>query len=339
MSVFALVGSYKNESYLTKIYLLDFHLTHLKLSEIIDVSKFNKRDNVDRMLDVSDVENVDAVENRDLSSTLDGVQSAIDGIIDSLTYKDLGLAEVYSISLWGYCKGEVSGEAKTKNGFDNSKINFKWCSKPKPAYFFDPLTILKHELNNTINDRITGPGEGSLVETAVKKQLQVLLDNVSYESLNLPGSLYKDLKLLNRLTTAAFVLILICAVLAVIAVVIQLLGCCVSPENCCLSFLNFFFQTIVFLTGVIGAGIATGAYMFVRQEINKKTSDVGVKSYLSIAFYALIWSAVVAAFLVLVFCLLGHCCGCCFGKKKKYEPVGPPVPEKDDMGYDHKENF
>lgn len=345
LSVFALVGSYQNKSYLTKIYLLDFHLTDLDVSKLIDVSQFSKRDDIilpDATEKRDEIILPDATEKRDIASAIANVQSSISSIVSTITYEDMGLAQVYSISLWGYCKGEVSGSSKSEKGFDNSNINFTWCSDPKPGYFFDPLKIIKQELNNTINDKITGAVGNTQISSSIKTVLQEIIDNVSYESLNLPGDLKDKLTLLNNLTVAAFALILVTAVLSAIGVFVQLLGCFVDPNSCCLSFINFFFQTLIFLIGIIGAGIATGAYLYVRKEINDSTSDLGIKSFLSIAFYALIWSAVAAALLVLVLSIIGHCCGCLSGGRKKYKPLDPPaVPEKDgyEMGYNHHQQF
>lgn len=329
LSIFALVGSYKNEAYLTKIYLLDFHLTDLDVSQLIDFNGFSKRDSIqpDKTLN-----------KKDLASSISDILSTISGIVSSITYEDMGLAQVYSVSLWGYCKGDVKGSSDTEKGFDNSNINFTWCSDPKPGFYFDPLTIIKHELNNTINDKITGATGNTEISSDVKTVLEEIVSNISYDTLNLPGNLNKQLTLLNNLTKAAFALILIMAILSAVGVFIQLIGCCVDPTNCCLSCINFLFQTLIFLTGIIGAGIATGAYMYVRKQINDNTGDLGVKSFLSIAFYALLWSAVVAALLVLIFSLIGHCCGCLSSDRKKYKPLGAPaVPEKDgyEMGYNH----
>lgn len=342
LSIFALVGSYKNEAYLTKIYLLDFHLTDLDVSQLIDFNGFSKRDTIQPDSKRDTILPDRTVVEKDLASSLSDIGSTVSGIVNSITYEDMGLAQVYSISLWGYCKGEVKGSSKTEKGFDNSDIDFKWCSDPKPAYYFDPLEIIKHELNNTINDKITGASGSIDISSDVRTVLEQIVDNITYETLNLPGNLNKQLTLLNNLTKASFALILIMAILSAIGVFVQLIGCCVDPSNCCLSCINFLFQTLVFLTGIIGAGLATGAYIYVRKQINENTGELGIKSFLSIAFYALIWSAVAAALLVLIFTIIGHCCGCFSNNRKKYKPLdAPAVPEKNgyEMGYNHHQNY
>lgn len=331
LSTFALIGSYKNELYLTNIYLINVHLGGLKLSELFDASNFSR--------DVS--EKVAAQESKVSASD---VSSVINSIIDNLDYSDLGLADVYSISFWGYCRGEATNEkignplSKATDDFDNNKLKFSYCSKPTPGYMFDPLNVIKHEINNTINDITDGVVSlNSGISTAIKGQLSTLVDGLTYENLNLPGDLNKKLTLLNNITKAAFVLMLVGLVFSYLSVIIQLLGCFMSPDNCCLSFLNFIFEALTFIILLVGVALATGAYIFVRREVNDNSSDYGVKSFLSIQFYALAWSGVVAALLVVIFNLLGHCCGLFGTHRNRYRTVGPAVPEKNepDMVYTH----
>ncbi|KAJ9094583.1 hypothetical protein QFC19_007881 [Naganishia cerealis] len=335
LSVFALIGSYKNELYLTDIYLIDVHLSGLKLSKLFDVNNFK------RELPPLVNEALILEERADVSSS--EITTAINNIVDSLTYQELGLADVYSISFWGYCRGTATNDKianplkKVTNNFDNNKVNFTYCSKPTPGYKFDPLTVLKHEINDTINDTVDGNGVvSSAIGSTVKQQLTQLVDNLSYENLNLPGNLKKDLTLLNNLTRAAFALTIVGVVLSFLSVIIQLLGCFMSPDNCCLSFLNFIFEALTFIILLVGAALSTGAYLYVRKEVNNATSDYGVKTYLSIQYYAFAWSGAVAALLVVIFNLLGHCCGLFGTNRNRYRTVAPPVPEKEpSMAYSH----
>lgn len=337
LSVFALIGSYKNESYLTNIYLIDVHLSGLKLSKLFDANNFKRElpPLVNEALLLEDRATTD------VSSS--DITAIIDSIVDNLNYQDLGLADVYSISFWGYCRGTATNDKianplkKVTTDFDNSKINFTYCSKPTPGYKFDPLTVLKHEINDTINDTVDGSDVVSTaISSTVKLQLNQLVDNLNYDNLNLPGNLNKDLTLLNNVTRAAFALTLIGVVLSFLSVIVQLLGCFMSPDNCCLSFLNFIFEALTFIILLIGAALSTGAYIYVRKEVNNATSDYGVKTFLSIQYYAFAWSGAVAALLVVIFNLLGHCCGLFGTNRNRYRTVAPPVPEKEpSMAYSH----
>ena len=201
------------------------------------------------------------------------------------------------------------------NNFDNSDVNYTWCSAPKAGFFFDPVEILKEELNRTIDGKSVDSQSDDISQLSqtYKSELKQLIDNLSLLDLNLPGNLQNDLKTLNNLTKAGFALMIITSVLSFISIVVQLMGCCVSPDNCCLSFLNFMLQVLVFLAAIIGAGLVTGCYVFVRKQINNNLSEFGIKSFLSINFYAFAFSAAVAALLVVIFSLLGHCCGICGG--------------------------
>ena len=124
LSVFALIGSYKNELYLTDIYLIDVHLSGLKLSKLFDVNNFK------RELPPLVNEALILEERADVSSS--EITTAINNIVDSLTYQELGLADVYSISFWGYCRGTATNDKianplkKVTNNFDNNKVNFPY---------------------------------------------------------------------------------------------------------------------------------------------------------------------------------------------------------------------
>ena len=337
LSVFGLIGSYKNESYLTGIYLIDVHLSGLKLSKLFDVNNFKR----DLPVLVNEALVLEDRASSDVSAS--DITTIIENIVDNLNYQDLGLADVYSVSFWGYCRGKATNDKvsnplkKVTNDFDNNKINFTYCSKPTPGYKFDPLTVLKHEINDTINNSVDGNDAVSLaISSTVKLELSQLVDNLSYKNLNLPGNLNKDLTLLNNITRAAFALTLVGVILSFLSVIIQLLGCFMSPDNCCLSFLNFFFEALTFIILLVGAALSTGAYIYVRKEVNNATSDYGVKSFLSIQYYAFAWSGAVAALLVVIFNLLGHCCGMFGTHRHRYRTVAPPVPEKEpSMAYSH----
>ncbi|KAK6205635.1 actin cortical patch SUR7/pH-response regulator pali [Scheffersomyces amazonensis] len=332
LSIFALTGSYANKSYLTNTYLLNFHLTHANLSAIIDTSGISKRD---LSYSASDIGNV----LQDATVTpgqIQQIQTTINNIVSTFTYSELGLADVYQIGYWGYCKGYVlkeetySGSGAVGNvlkSFDNSQVNYTWCSSPTPAFAFDPLEIFKTEIGNKINNTIQGANPFGFVvlNQEASSSLQVLLDNINWDTLNLPGDLKKDLSLLQNLTKASFGIILAVAVLSFVSVLLQFLGCCFSPDNCCLSFLNFIYEFIIFILAIISAAFATGVYYYVRREVNNNTVQYGIKSFLSINFYAFLWAAVVAALLVVIFNLLGHCCGLFGTGRRRYRAVPPPA--------------
>ncbi|EDK44764.1 hypothetical protein LELG_02943 [Lodderomyces elongisporus NRRL YB-4239] len=370
LSCFAIAGSYKNANYLTSTYLINFHLDGLDLRQIISTSigsgsrkikradttatatatvstgtTFSTSSNTGLATTVaSQVEAwANAASGLTSSSTTDAsdIISAIADVLDNLSALELGLADVYSTSFWGYCRGEKTGNSTTAttsssssssstssssnssvlkwmdNNFDNSDVNYTWCSAPKVGFFFDPVEILKEELNRTIDGKSVDSQSDDISQLSqtYKSELKQLIDNLSLLDLNLPGNLQNDLKTLNNLTKAGFALMIITSVLSFISIVVQLMGCCVSPDNCCLSFLNFMLQVLVFLAAIIGAGLVTGCYVFVRKQINNNLSEFGIKSFLSINFYAFAFSAAVAALLVVIFSLLGHCCGICGGRR------------------------
>ncbi|KAI5959150.1 uncharacterized protein KGF55_005493 [Candida pseudojiufengensis] len=271
------------------------------------------------------------------------ISAAIADLLNNVTPQELGIADVYSTSYWGYCRGffQNNGTSPTQvfdnslgrfidENFDNSNVNYTWCSPPTPGFFFDPFEIIKSELNNTLQG-ISLDSQSTVINQLSQQylsEIEILINNLTPEDLNLPGNLQNDLKLLNNITKASFALLLVTICLSFIAIVIQFMGCCCSPNNCCLSVLNFIFQLLIFIIAIISAGLVTGAFIFVRRKVNDEIGDFGIKSFLSINFYAFIWSASMAALLVVIFSLLGHCCGMFGSGRRKYRQVS---------AYEHKE--
>lgn len=382
LAALALVGSYQDQTWLTKAYLINFQPTQLKLGQLFQANDFKKRDNGLYMgncyygnsgaygenlkscstpttaqataADTPVAANPDAATNAAtgvavaattnaiptgytttagantytsatntinlgsssssaIPSNLGNVGQIVQRFSSSLTYKDLGLADVYSISLWGYCRGTIGNQESIGQTYDNSNVTYTNCTKAKPAFFFDPLTVLKQELNNTIDDPKTDVNK--------KAALTAIRDNVSYENLNLPGDLEKNLKSMQSSTKALFAILVAVVVLSFISIIIQLLGCVLSPDHCCLSFLNFLFQCLIFVLAVVASGLSTGLYLYVRSQVNDNVKDYGVKSFLSISFYAYTWSSAAAAWLVIIFSLLGHCCGLFATNRHRFRTV------------------
>lgn len=294
LSIFAIIGSYKNEVYLTKIYLVDIHMTNFKLGKVLNLDE--------------------------LGVTF-SQQDVLDKILDQFTYDKLGLSQVYSASFWGYCKGSVKGNDSSMKGFDNSNIDFTWCSPAKAGYYFDPLEIFKKDMNDTIQKSDSG---SYILDDLAKKYLGEIVDNLSYKSMGLPGNMQDNLTLLNNLTKAGFALLFITAILLVLFVIFQMLGCIFSPENLCYSCINFSFEVFIFVCATVGSALLTGAYYYVRRTFNNNLSDFGVKSFLSVAFYALCWSTCASTVIILIFNLIAHCCGFTF-RRNRYKSLQQPV--------------
>ena len=270
------------------------------------------------------------------------ISAAIANLLNNVSPEELGIADVYSVSYWGYCRGDLkSNKSSVFDGdlwrlvdenFDNSNVDYTWCSPPKAGYFFNPATVIREELNRTIEGQQID--SQSLLINELSSQyvddLKVLVNNIADEYLNLPSDLQNNLGTLNNITKASFAMMIIAAVFSFISIVFQIMAMCLSPDNCCLSFLNFALQLVTFLASILSAGLATGAYVFVRRKVNDETGDYGIKSFLSINFYAFAWSAAVAAFLVVVFSAVGHCCGCFSGERRRYRQVA---------AYEHKGEY
>lgn len=282
-----------------------------------------------------------------LAESFDGdVDELVSELASSVNVTELGIAEYYSVGYWGYCRGYLKAGkeewldnlGKFGKEFNNNHINFTYCSPPKVGFKFDPLEILKHELINQIMGTVDGGADslGGAITQAIEAQLLALVSSVTYEDLGLPGSLKQDLDLLHTLTVASFALILCGACLAFISFVFQSAGLCCSPENFCLSCLSFMLMALVCIVTLIGSGLSTGTYIFVRQQVNNNIEKFGIKGWLSVQYYAFLWSAAAASLCLVVFAFLGYCCGCFHSGKRRYRRAGPREPE---MGYVHKGNY
>lgn len=298
LSIFAIIGSYKNEDYLTRIYLVDIHMTNFKLGKVLNLDKLGVS------FDQEDI---------------------LNKILDQFTYDKLGLSQVYSASFWGYCKGSVKGNDSSSHGFDNSNLNITWCSPAKAGYYLDPLEIFKKDMNSSLKNTDSGH---HILDGVAKKYLGEIVDNLSYNSMGLPGNMQDNLTLLNNLTKAGFALLFITAILLVLFVVFQILGFIFDPRNLCYSCINFFFETLIFVCAAVGSALLTGAYYYVRRTFNNNLSDYGMKSFLSIAFYALCWSACASTIIILLFNLIAHCCGFTF-RRNRYKSIQQPIDSND----------
>ena len=58
------------------------------------------------------------------------------------------------------------------------------------------------------------------------------------------------------------------------------------------------FECIIGLIAFVGAVVVTATYSYVKAQVNGNLDTFGVKSFLSINFYAFVWSAVIVCILV-----------------------------------------
>ncbi|GEQ70139.1 hypothetical protein JCM33374_g3815 [Metschnikowia sp. JCM 33374] len=415
LSVWSLIGSYENKSYLTNNYLISFQLSHLNLSTIFQNTSLPKRElkaepipnevlqleptktlkerdfdissltakitgysslasgilggsgnsaiaSVASQYGVSTSGLANALSTADANSLLSeahafastasipdsvatllsqitgDLSSVLENIIESAKPSDLGLSDMYSVGFYGYCKGNLDGDVEDISDigslgkqFRNNNVNYTYCSTPQFGYKLDPLTLIKHEMLEKIQDYGKGLGSltGGLTDSLIS-DLLAMTSALTYDNLGLPGNLKQDLGLLHTVTIVGFALLFGGAGLAVVSLVFQLIGVFCSPENAFLSCCNFLLMFFVFLLVIIGSALTTGVYLYVRKIVNQNLDTFGVKTFLSIEFYAFAWCAGVSALLFIVLSIIGYCCGCFHHRKRapgNYDPV---------MRYDHK---
>lgn len=242
------------------------------------------------------------------------LQETINNLDSTYSFGDLGFADVYSVSFWGYCRGSVDKTTTITNGvlktsYDNSKVNFTWCTKPKASYLFDPVTVIKAELNNTLATYT--------MSDTVRSQLVALRDNLNSTNIELPGDLNQKLPTVKNLVKASFGLLVATVAFTSLSLVIGLLGCYLSPGNCLLSFINFLFQFSIFIINIIAAGLITGMMLYIKLQVNDANDTYGAEAHTTVGFYGFIWSAAAVGWLIVCFSLLGHCLGLFNTKKHK----------------------
>ena len=359
--ILAFVGSYKNSSGLNNSYLLDVHLNRLNLTTLFNISANNSKSVLGVDLDtvsaksVADGKDHDSLvfiptktdtlptgtTDKDFLGAINSIATAAataavqlaDGfyttvsdvflnIANLLTYSDLGLAQVYSFSNWGYCRGYEYKDNEIENSgnadWDNNHINWTYCTPPKGNYLVDPLTILKQEVINIINSDVQGGIDIPVLSDFVKYELEVLVNNVSYDDLNLPGTIQEKLGKLHAASTGGFVLLILSLSFGFISFAIQALAFFMSPNSTCLTFSNFLLQILVFLVTLITAAIITATNIYIRNQINDNTPTAGMRSFLSTNLYAYLWTATVAALLVVILSFLGHFFGLFGTGRKRY---------------------
>lgn len=362
LAIFALIGSYSNKSYLNDAYLINYHLTSLNIGHLLKVGLENAKRFDDIVIDndmifaSNQVEMIETLPTptlvkKDTSATdivisvalsvaqslstsdidiqngyFSTVEQVLTDIANQLDYRDLGFADVYSISFWGYCRGyTLNATTRTTSSqnqtWDNSNIDWTYCSPPVANYKFDPLRLFQAEITNMINQDVKGGLDVPQLPTEIVNDLKVLAENFNSDNIDLPGDLNTIINTLQKVNTAAFILLIIAIAFGFINFLIQILGSCMSPNNCCLSFLNILLQVLIFLFSLATAAMITALYITVRNSVNNEINVTGVRSFLSVNFYAYLWSSTAASLLVVIFTLLGHCVGLFGSGKKKYKTV------------------
>lgn len=266
------------------------------------------------------------------------LSSVLDHIIASAKPSDLGLSDMYSVGFYGYCKGDLTGGVEDIGDlgalgkqFRNNNVNYTYCSPPEFGYKLDPLALIKHEMLEEIQNYGRGLSNltGGLTDSFISELLAVTA-SLTYDNLGLPGNLKQDLGLLHKVTIAGFSLLFGGACLTFVSFVFQLIGIFCLPENSFLSCCNFILMFFVVLVVVIGAALTTGVFLYVRRIVNQNLDSYGVKTFLSIQFYAFAWCAGVAALLFIIMSIVGYCCGC-FHPRKRI-----PLRQSPEIRYDHK---
>lgn len=251
-----------------------------------------------------------------------GPEAIFQQVVNNFNATELGFGDMYSISYWGYCRGDIShkrygflehlGEFGVQ--FDNSHIDWEYCNTGKPVYYFDIVSIIRLEVFRVLETQISDSALGDLAAILLAFVLVLAED-----SIELPGNLKSLLQLLHNLTTASFAFVVAGIGITFISIVVQLFQ--IRFASSWLHCIQVVAVILLPLCVLLGSAFATAVFIFVRKVVNDHVEQFGLQTFLSVQFYAFSWSAVAAALLLLIVNILGYCCGS-FSRRKREPQMG-----------------
>ncbi|AOA61323.1 Cell wall integrity protein [Komagataella phaffii CBS 7435] len=224
--------------------------------------------------------------------------------------QQLGLSDVYTLGMWGYCEGTASSDAQTDRdeilGLDN--VDFTACSSPKAMYVFDPESFIQDVLNTS----------------ASLNQVNSYLDILGVDNVDI--SLPQDLVDYEDTIRAVSKMIFICTIIGIVLTFIQVLfsiGAFFSKGWSCATTVV---SILSFVSLIIGAGGATGMYRIVQTIFNDNLGEYGVRAGLSRNFLVFYWLAVALNLIALVFWIFSICCGSTRKRSRSYTDSAEKQP-------------
>ncbi|KAH3675152.1 hypothetical protein WICMUC_002808 [Wickerhamomyces mucosus] len=240
---------------------------------------------------------------------------------DDQTLEQLGLSEIYTFGLWGYCKGNRNNNADSdliddnditaediKNWFESETYNVTYCSKPKPMFAFDLIDTLTNDISSASED------------------------------LNI--SLPTDVK--NYANTAKLVskLVFVILLIGIITLALSLIFILFSFCSKFFSFSAAISEIIAFVALIIGSGAAIAVFNTIKKGFNNSATTYGILVSLGDKkFYILIWVSVALTFIAFVFNIVAGCIGNAgrrSGPQKGSRALRTNVGEDPFMGYEEK---
>lgn len=213
-----------------------------------------------------------------LSTVLGSEFDAVSALLPSISASTLGLSDIYTIGLWGYCKGDYDTASK-------NEYKVTYCSKPKAMYQFDLVQVITDQISQSIYE---------LTHIDVSGLVQLPADVTQYVG---------TAQLISRVI---FVTGIIGVITAFIALVITTLSLCSHLVSIVATLVSAF----SFIMLAISAGCVTGVYYLIEKYFNTASSLFGLSATLgNKMFYALYWSATVAMLVATATNLIAIFCG------------------------------
>ncbi len=191
LTIISFVGSTKNNSQLTDIYLLRINISDIDYSKVLT--------------------STDSTLSSLISSSSDS--STLVNELGSTVASQLGLSDIYSACLWNYCKGNLNT--------DNS-INYTYCGKPKFFYYFNPVEILEDDIDNsTLASTLTDLTGSDISVSSIMNDLGI----------NLPDNIESYMHTLKIVMRVIFICYIIGIVLTAISLILGIMAACSNAVN------------------------------------------------------------------------------------------------------------
>lgn len=292
LSIFALAGSANNNAFLTNIFLFEMNFTTIDLAGVIGTAQ----------------------------PSLSSVVSEISGSLGTGLHREMGLSDIYTIGMWGYCKGNMDGtdsgiDPLSAELLDTHNVNFTYCSSPRAMYEFEPIELVKSQisLNDSSIATVLTAAVGESTTQSLLQAAQGELESAIEDAI--PSSIKDQLDLVKTVSRLIFLTTLIGILITFIGVLLSFCACFSRCASCILFLVSLMGTVSLF----IGATSSTVMYRIVRDRFNDAFQEFGMSSGLSRMYLAFYWAAVAAAILSSLLWLLTICC--CTPSRRRVVPM------------------
>lgn len=254
------LGSYKKGMGLNSIFLLEVNFRELNMTSVFS----------------------------GVSSTYSDLVSEFEDL-DNITLSDLGMTDVFTFSLYGYCEGTSrANETKTQKVVFDQDFSVSSCSSPKPMYYFNPQEFLAAQLSD-----ITG-------------------FSFTSDEITMPTKIEKYITTEKYVARTSYVTSCIAIGLNFVVFIVGIFFL-VAGRAFLMPHLGWV-EGLAFLAAILASGCSTGMSVYISKAFNEEASKYGIKAEISRNYMIFTWIGTVASLIALL--LLGCHCFCCMCRSR-----------------------